>query len=131
LICIDFFHAPQARSFLPEAFSHDQAVKTLLKTYPAEALEFLAPDVSAAHGPPLDISFLDPAVTRDDTAESGPGMAMDLVIRYGFNDARLAPGSGGALVGRHQARSASHRALLRGLVPPLPDGCHPADRLGG
>lgn len=70
----------------PEAFSHDQAVKTLLKTYPTEALEFLAPDVFTAHGPPSAISFLDPAVTRDDTAESGPGMAMDLAIRYEFPD---------------------------------------------
>ena len=69
-----------------EAFSHDQAVKTLLKTYPAEALEFLAPDVFQAHGTPSQISFLDPAVARDDTAESGPGMAMDLVIRYEFGD---------------------------------------------
>lgn len=68
----------------PEPFSHDQAVKKLVKTYPSEALEFLAPDVVAAFGLPTKITFLDPTVAKDTTSEPGPGMAMDLVIRYQF-----------------------------------------------
>jgi len=67
-----------------ESFSHDQAVKNLLKEYPIEALEFLAEDVVAAHGIPASVEFLDTAVAKDDTAEEGPGMAMDLAIRYVF-----------------------------------------------
>lgn len=67
-----------------EQFSHDQAVKNLLKEYPIEALEFLAEDVVATHGIPVSVEFLDTAVTKDDTAEQGPGMAMDLAIRYVF-----------------------------------------------
>jgi len=67
-----------------EQFSHDQAVKNLLKEYPIEALEFLAEDVVAIHGTPASVEFLDTAVTKDDTAEQGPGMAMDLAIRYVF-----------------------------------------------
>ena len=69
-----------------ESFSHDQAVKNLLKEYPIEALEFLAEDVVAIHGTPASVEFLDTAVTKDDTAEQGPGMAMDLAIRYVFAD---------------------------------------------
>ena len=69
-----------------ESFSHDQAVKNLLKEYPIEALEFLAEDVVAIHGTPASVGFLDTAVTKDDTAEQGPGMAMDLAIRYVFAD---------------------------------------------
>ena len=69
-----------------EQFSHDQAVKNLLKEYPIEALEFLAEDVVAIHGTPASVGFLDTAVTKDDTAEQGPGMAMDLAIRYVFAD---------------------------------------------
>jgi len=67
-------------------FSHDQAVKNLLKAYPEEALEFLAEDVIAAHGKPVEIEFLDTAVAKDDVNEQGPGMAMDLAIRYVFAD---------------------------------------------
>lgn len=69
-----------------DAFSHDQAVKNLIKDYPVEALEFLAEDVVATHGPPVAVDFLDPAVAKDDTAEPGPGQAMDLAIRYTFGD---------------------------------------------
>jgi len=69
-------------------FSHDQAVKNLLKAYPEEALEFLAEDVITAHGRPVQVEFLDPAVAKDDVAEPGPGMAMDLAIRYVFADGR-------------------------------------------
>lgn len=69
-------------------FSHDQAVKNLIKDYPAEALAFLAQDVVAAYGPPVDIEFLDTAVAKDDVAEPGPGQAMDLAIRYVFADGR-------------------------------------------
>lgn len=73
---------------LPDAFSHDQAVKNLLKAYPAEALEFLAEDVVVAHGPSTDCEFLDTAVAKDDVAEPGPGQAMDLAIRYAFADGK-------------------------------------------
>jgi hypothetical protein len=66
------------------AFSHDQAVKNLIKDYPVEALEFLASDVIEALGPPTGVEFLDPAVSKDDAAEPGPGQAMDLAIRYTF-----------------------------------------------
>lgn len=69
-----------------DAFSHDQAVKNLIKDYPEEALEFLASDVVAIHGPPISVEFLDPSVAKDDSAEPGPGQAMDIVIRYGFAD---------------------------------------------
>ena len=72
----------------PAAFSHDQAVKNLIKDYPVEALEFLAEDVVAAHGKPVGVQFLDTSVAKDDTAEEGPGMAMDLAIRYTFQDGR-------------------------------------------
>jgi hypothetical protein len=67
-------------------FSHDQSVKNLIKDYPAEALEFLAGDVVAEHGRPVEFEFLDTAVAKDDTAEPGPGKAMDLAIRYVFAD---------------------------------------------
>lgn len=67
-----------------DAFSHDQAVKNLIKDYPVEALEFLASDVITTYGPPISVEFLDPSVTKDDTAEPGPGQAMDIAIRYGF-----------------------------------------------
>lgn len=69
-----------------DAFSHDQAVKNLIKDYPAEALEFLAEDIVATHGIPIDIEFLDTAVAKDDAAEPGPGQAMDLAIRYRFSN---------------------------------------------
>jgi hypothetical protein len=69
-----------------EQFSHDQAVKNLLKDYPAEALEFLAEDVVQAHGMPTTIEFLDTTVAKDDVAQPGPGQSMDLAIRYGFED---------------------------------------------
>jgi hypothetical protein len=62
-------------------FSHDQAVKNLIKDYPDEALEFLAQDVVMIHGKPISVEFLDTAITKDDVAEPGPGMAMDLAIR--------------------------------------------------
>jgi hypothetical protein len=67
-------------------FSHDQAVKNLLKAYPEEALEFLAEDVITAHGRPVQVEFLDTTVAKDDTGEPGPGMAMDLAIRYVFEN---------------------------------------------
>lgn len=67
-------------------FSHDQAVKNLIKDYPVEAIEFLAEDVVAQHGRPVDFEFLDPSVSKDDVAEPGPGQAMDLAIRYVFAD---------------------------------------------
>ena len=72
----------------PQQFSHDQAVKNLIKRYPVEALEFLAEDVIAAHGVPSGVEFLDSSVSKDDTAEPGPGQAMDLAIRYTFADDR-------------------------------------------
>jgi len=68
----------------PDAFSHDQAVKNLIKDYPSEALEFLAADVVAARGQPVDCGFLDPSVSKDDVNEPGPGQAMDLAIRFEF-----------------------------------------------
>ena len=70
----------------PSSFSHDQAVKNLIKDYPEEALEFLAEDVVSAHGRPVSVEFLDTAAAKDDAAEPGPGMAMDLAIRYVFSD---------------------------------------------
>ncbi len=65
-------------------FSHDQAVKNLIKAYPIEALEFLAKDVMVAHGLPSGAEFFDPSVEKEDVAEPGPGQAMDLAIRYTF-----------------------------------------------
>ena len=70
----------------PDAFSHDQAVKNLIKDYPIEALEFLAPDVLSARGTPVSVSFLDPSVAKDDASEPGPGQAMDLAIRFEFSN---------------------------------------------
>jgi len=67
-------------------FSHDQSVKSLIKSYPEEALEFLAEDVVAIRGMPVGVEFLDTAVAKDDTAEPGPGMTMDLALRYMFAD---------------------------------------------
>src|ERR1035437_6682018 len=61
-----------------EPFSHDQAVKNLIKDYPEEALEFLASDVVAAHGRPVEVEFLDTAVAKDDAAEPGPGPSTSL-----------------------------------------------------
>lgn len=69
-----------------EPFSHDQAVKNLLKAYPDEALEFLAEDAVQLHGRPVGWEFLDTAVGKEDVAEPGPGQAMDLAIRYQFQD---------------------------------------------
>lgn len=71
-------------------FSHDQAVKNLLKAYPEEALEFLAEDIARARGWPQEVEFLDTAVAKDDVAEPGPGQAMDLAIRYRFGDGSTA-----------------------------------------
>jgi len=67
-----------------DPFSHDQAVKNLIKDYPEEALEFLAADVVAALGNPIEVEFLDTAVAKDDVSVPGPGHAMDLAIRYTF-----------------------------------------------
>jgi len=64
-----------------EPFSHDQAVKNLIKDYPEEALEFLASDVVLARGRPVEVEFLDTTVAKDDAAQPGPGQAMDLAIR--------------------------------------------------
>lgn len=69
-----------------DTFSHDQAVKNLLKAYPDEALEFLAEDAVQIHGKPISWEFLDTAVGKEDVAEPGPGQAMDLAIRYRFVD---------------------------------------------
>ncbi|MEN9353105.1 MAG: hypothetical protein RL318_430 [Fibrobacterota bacterium] len=69
-----------------DTFSHDQAVKNLLKAYPDEALEFLAEDAVQLHGKPISWEFLDTAVGKEDVAEPGPGQAMDLAIRYRFGD---------------------------------------------
>jgi hypothetical protein len=73
-----------------DPFSHDQAVKNLLKAYPDEALEFLAEDVVRLHGMPVSWEFLDTAVGKDDVAEPGPGQSMDLAIRYRFGDEEAA-----------------------------------------
>ncbi len=67
-------------------FSHDAAVKNLLRTYPDEALEFLAQDITTSRGMPTSWDILDTGVLKDDTAEPGPGMAMDLAIRYNFHE---------------------------------------------
>ncbi|MBK8801863.1 MAG: hypothetical protein IPN71_07375 [Fibrobacteres bacterium] len=56
----------------------------MIKAYPVDALEFLAEDVFAARGQPMDCEFLDPAVVKEDVAEPGPGQAMDLAVRYAF-----------------------------------------------
>jgi len=65
-------------------FSHDQAVKNLLKRYPFDALEFLAPDIWQARGRPNSVEIVDAAVAKDDTAEPGPGQAMDLALRFEY-----------------------------------------------
>lgn len=69
-----------------EQFSHDQAVKNLIKDYPEEALEFLAEDVVQACGRPVEVEFLDTAVAKEDVAQPGPGQSMDMAIRYRFRD---------------------------------------------
>lgn len=96
------------RASSPEAFSHDQAVKKLVKTYPSDALEFLAPDITTAKGLPTSITFLDPAVSKDITSEPGTGMAMDLAIRYQF-----ASGPAVVIVLIEHWSSASRLDLLR------------------
>ena len=73
-----------------DQFSHDQAVKNLIKSYPEEALEFLAEDVVRAHGRPIEVEFLDTVVAKDDVAVPGPGQAMDLAIRYRFAEGNAA-----------------------------------------
>src|ERR1035437_1895531 len=65
-------------------FSHDQAVKNLLKRYPYDALEFLAPDIWESRGHPSFVEVVDSAVAKDDAAEPGPGQAMDLAIRFEY-----------------------------------------------
>jgi len=65
-------------------FSHDQAVKNLLKRYPFDALEFLAPDLWQARGRPPSVEVVDASVAKDDAAEPGPGQAMDLALRFGY-----------------------------------------------
>jgi len=69
-------------------FSHDQAVKNLLKRYPFDALEFLAPDLWLARGRPESVEVVDAAVAKDDAAEPGPGQAMDLALRFGYTEGR-------------------------------------------
>jgi hypothetical protein len=69
-------------------FSHDQAVKNLLKRYPFDALEFLAPDLWHARGHPDSVEVVDAAVAKDDVAEPGPGQAMDLALRFGYPEGR-------------------------------------------
>lgn len=66
-------------------FSHDQAVKNLLKRYPFDALEFLAPDIWHARGRPSSVEVVDAAVAKDDAAEPGPGQAMDLALRFEYS----------------------------------------------
>lgn len=66
-------------------FSHDHAVKNLLKRYPFEAFEFLVPDLWVSRGCPVSVEVVDPAVAKDDTAEPGPGQAMDLAMRFGYS----------------------------------------------
>jgi hypothetical protein len=68
-------------------FSHDQAVKNLLKHYPFDALEFLAPDIWNARGRPSSVEVVDAAVAKDDAAEPGPGQAMDLALRFEYPEA--------------------------------------------
>ncbi len=92
----------------PDAFSHDQAVKNLIKDYPIEALEFLAPDVLSSRGTPVSVSFLDPSVAKDNVNEPGPGQSMDLAIRVEF-----AEGLGVILVLVEHWSSASKLDLLR------------------
>jgi len=67
-------------------FSHDQAVKNLLKRYPFDALEFLAPDIWKARGRPGSVEVVDAAVAKDDAAEPGPGQAMDLALRFHYSE---------------------------------------------
>ena len=67
-------------------FSHDQAVKNLLKRYPFDALEFLAPDIWHARGRPSSVEVVDAAVAKDDAAEPGPGQAMDLALRFEYSE---------------------------------------------
>ena len=67
-------------------FSHDQAVKNLLKRYPFDALEFLAPDIWHARGRPNSVEVVDAAVAKDDVAEPGPGQAMDLALRFEYHE---------------------------------------------
>ena len=62
-------------------FSHDESVKNLLKAYPFEALEFLAPDFWQARGRPVGLEILETVVAKDDVAVSGPGQSMDLAMR--------------------------------------------------
>jgi len=67
-------------------FSHDQAVKNLLKRYPFDALEFLAHDIWHARGRPISVDVVDATVAKDDVAEPGPGQAMDLALRFEYHE---------------------------------------------
>jgi hypothetical protein len=60
----------------------DQAIKELLKSHPADALEFLVPDVAKAWGKPLGWEFLNTTTRKHDLARKG--YVMDLNIRYTF-----------------------------------------------
>src|ERR1035437_1614186 len=67
-------------------FSHDQAVKNLLKRYPFDALDFLAPDIWPPLGRPSSVEVVDAAVAKDDAAEPGPGQAMDVALRFEYSE---------------------------------------------
>jgi hypothetical protein len=60
----------------------DQAIKELLKSHPADALEFLVPDAAKAWGRPLAWEFLNTTTRKHDLARKG--YVMDLNIRYTF-----------------------------------------------
>src|ERR1035437_1640340 len=89
-------------------FSHDQAVKNLLKRYPFDALEFLAPDIWHARGRPSSVEVVDATVAKDDAAEPGPGQAMDLALRFEYPD-----GQALLVVLVEHGPSAAKLALLR------------------
>lgn len=60
----------------------DQAIKELLKSYPADTLEFLLPDAAREWGKPTAWEFLNTGTRKHDLARKG--YVMDLNIRYTF-----------------------------------------------
>ena len=60
----------------------DQAIKELLKSYPADTLEFLLPEVSREWGKPIGWEFLNTGTRKHDLGRKG--YVMDLNIRYTF-----------------------------------------------
>lgn len=65
----------------------DQAIKELLKSYPADTLEFLLPDAAQEWGRPTAWEFLNTGTRKHDLGRKG--YVMDLNIRYTFGSKQV------------------------------------------